>query len=427
MGSATSKQQQQQQQPQTLVAQGSGDVAQCPVQHHQKPPPPPSTKDSSDSSGCPVMHHDDNNNNKKDGSSLPYNVYSQQISPTNQMPLNPNQRPAPFQQTELSTKRVQSSIPKGNTDQETWTYPSPQMFYNALARKGKLSREDDQEQDIETVVAIHNQMNEQTWRHVLEWEQVLGYPAQSTKLLKFCGRPHDLSPKARLKHYLLGHPLPFDRHDWTVQRPDGTQARYVIDYYHNDNDDDNDDNNNNNNGGDSLLSSLLLVDVRPALTVSTVWGRAVQMPRAVYTDRTSFRYLPLWPDAQLRNQVAESQQVWQNMQRKQPKQGGSISKREAQALSASLSKVIQECRSEQEQLKDCNNNVECTQATLNLNMCMAQTWCPVPHQQLMRALKSNEEEEEEEIAKLLETLHQCVQAAQERTQQAKEQHESVFS
>ena len=43
------------------------------------------------------------------------------------------------------------------------------------------------------------------------------------KLLHFLGRPHDLSPKARLK-ILLGHPAPFDRHDWVVDRG-GTEVR----------------------------------------------------------------------------------------------------------------------------------------------------------------------------------------------------------
>jgi hypothetical protein len=33
------------------------------------------------------------------------------------------------------------------------------------------------------------------------------------KLLRFMGKPNDLSPKARLK-MLFGHPAPFDRHDW---------------------------------------------------------------------------------------------------------------------------------------------------------------------------------------------------------------------
>ena len=51
----------------------------------------------------------------------------------------------------------------------TWTYPSPQMFYNALARKGKLT-DDTAEEDIASVVALHNNMNEKTWAKVLQWE-----------------------------------------------------------------------------------------------------------------------------------------------------------------------------------------------------------------------------------------------------------------
>ena len=151
----------------------------------------------------------------------------------------------------LSTERVKSSIPKvrrracfvrgwtvsprvnltfallyllkysqGGADEgTTWTYPSPQMFYNSLARKNKLG--DTAEEEIESVVALHNNMNEKTWGRVTAWEAVIG-DGEPPKLLKFMGRPTDLSPKAMLKHYLLGHPLPYDRHDWTILRPDGT-------------------------------------------------------------------------------------------------------------------------------------------------------------------------------------------------------------
>ena len=62
----------------------------CPVKH--APPPP-----ASSGGGCPVKE---------------YNVYSQPIDATNQMPANPNQLPAPGQQKELSTNRVTSSISK---------------------------------------------------------------------------------------------------------------------------------------------------------------------------------------------------------------------------------------------------------------------------------------------------------------------------
>jgi len=37
------------------------------------------------------------------------------------------------------------------------------------------------------------------------------------RLKKFAGRPQDYSPKARLLNF-LGYKLPFDRHDWVVDR-----------------------------------------------------------------------------------------------------------------------------------------------------------------------------------------------------------------
>lgn len=135
-----------------------------------------------------------------------YNVYAQPIDPTNQMPANPNQKPAPGQAAPLSTDRVASGIPKGGTAAETWTYPSPQMFWNALVRKGKA--EGAKEEDMEVVVAIHNNMNENTWRQVLEWERLHSQAAEEKgdgdgaplpRLSRFMGKPDDLSPKAWVK------------------------------------------------------------------------------------------------------------------------------------------------------------------------------------------------------------------------------------
>lgn len=75
------------------------------------------------------------------------------LDPTNNMPAEPNQQPFPGQRVPLPTDRQPSSIPKGGT-QGTWLYPSPQMFYNALQRKGK--GDDVREQDMEAVVYNHN-------------------------------------------------------------------------------------------------------------------------------------------------------------------------------------------------------------------------------------------------------------------------------
>ncbi len=58
-----------------------------------------------------------------------------------QMPP-PNQRPSPDQPFSLSTQREQSTIPKfGGEEGETWVYPSQQMFWNAMLRKGTQRRE----------------------------------------------------------------------------------------------------------------------------------------------------------------------------------------------------------------------------------------------------------------------------------------------
>eukprot|EP00968_Pinguiococcus_pyrenoidosus_P009168 scaffold716_cov364-Pinguiococcus_pyrenoidosus.AAC.9 len=90
---------------------------------------------------------------------------------------------------------------QGGTD-GTWTYPSPQMFYNAIVRKGKKGSTS--EDDMETVVAIHNNMNERTWDQVMAWEKMhmeadAEEKGTSPKLLRFLGRPDELSLLARLK------------------------------------------------------------------------------------------------------------------------------------------------------------------------------------------------------------------------------------
>lgn len=94
------------------------------------------SKKKKEESACPVMHQ----KNKKNNKAVQYNVYSQPIDPSNQMPVNPNNRALYENQAyPLSQERVKSSIPKGGAeDGEKWSYPSPQMFYNSVRRKGKV-------------------------------------------------------------------------------------------------------------------------------------------------------------------------------------------------------------------------------------------------------------------------------------------------
>ena len=93
-----------------------------PVQSVQSPPIAPESgcpmkvsksNQNSLSSGCPMKSTETATNTYKNPNV--YNVYSQKIDPTNQMPVIANQNQAPGQTKPLETTRVQSTIPKGTT------------------------------------------------------------------------------------------------------------------------------------------------------------------------------------------------------------------------------------------------------------------------------------------------------------------------
>ncbi|KAJ3787594.1 cytochrome c/c1 heme-lyase [Lentinula aff. detonsa] len=179
--------------------------AQCPVDHKALH----SSSSSQAPAECPVDH-----------------------SSLNQMPTLSQGR-TPNQVLDLPTARTESSILRDSSTK--WDYPSPQQFYNALVRKGWETPEE----HIETMVEIHNFLNEQAWQEVLKWEKRVTDNPSEIQLARFKGRPGEISPKARfwlLAGWLLPSRFntepPFDRHDWIVRRPNtGEEVRYVIDYY----------------------------------------------------------------------------------------------------------------------------------------------------------------------------------------------------
>jgi cytochrome c heme-lyase len=100
-------------------------------------------------------------------------------------------------------------------------------------RKGKsdgVKDDKDLSNLMAEVVYTHNNMNEATWKRVMQWENLHSEMASNAHLNRFVGRPNDLSPLARLRTW-LGLPAPFDRHDWYVIRDGGQEVRYVIDFY----------------------------------------------------------------------------------------------------------------------------------------------------------------------------------------------------
>ncbi|KAF9543016.1 Cytochrome c1 heme lyase [Mortierella hygrophila] len=212
---------------------------------------------------------------------------SLKIDPTNNMPSKPDQFRIASQRRDLDTEREISSIPKAanspdpygdskkkaagegssgsgsgahapdpDSDQgEVWIYPSEQMFFNAMKRKNWSPREE----DMKFVVPIHNMVNEMAWKHILRWEKQMENTCGGPKLVKFEGKPKEITPKARIRSW-MGYTLPFDRHDWVVDRC-GKQVTYIIDFY--------------SGQPDPRYPEApsFYLDVRPKLTAEGAWQR----------------------------------------------------------------------------------------------------------------------------------------------------------
>lgn len=306
-----------------------------------------------------------------------YDVYGQELDKANLMPATPNQLPAPGQKHPLSTNRVISSIPKaGGGENETWTYPSPQMFYNALKRKGKADGV--READVDTVVSVHNTMNERTWREVMEWERRFHCAeCDNPKLKQFMGKPHELSPAARFRTWFRGYPMPFDRHDWIVDRCGKGEARYIIDYYYRE-------------GSDPIE-----IHVRPAVdSLPAAWDRlrhgAIYMRNAVFGEG-----LATQPSDQRVGSVAAH--GWGE----HVVHGETLDSDEFAFLSNLTPKDVQEIATDVQQkcakvgqaFRDAGDDpTKMEQANVSINYCMAQRICKSQANDFMAALEQNGDE-----------------------------------
>ncbi|KAK3904225.1 hypothetical protein C8A05DRAFT_42664 [Staphylotrichum tortipilum] len=238
---------------------------------------PPSPPSSPVRSSCPVPHGNPAANAALSSGTVSHNSNNappekpqepsmlSKLNPLNYMFHSISQERAPEQTHVLPTSRDESSIPKGSGD-GNWEYPSPQQMYNALLRKGYT---DTDVTAVESMVAVHNFLNEGAWGEIVDWERRFGkglsrgwevsrrgeenaaielrrLEAQEggqkqPTLVRFQGRPKEMTPKAAMLQVLgkiypskFGTEPPFDRHDWYVSRgADGQkkEVRYVIDFY----------------------------------------------------------------------------------------------------------------------------------------------------------------------------------------------------
>ncbi|THC88741.1 hypothetical protein EYZ11_011817 [Aspergillus tanneri] len=145
------------------------------------------------------------------------------LNPLNYMFSSISQERAPNQTVDLPVDRETSSIPRGDSN-GLWEYPSPQQMYNAMLRKGYTDTPQDA---VEAMVAVHNFLNEGAWEEIEGWERLfagglmqgwnkcrrgeenialdaardeLTGAANSSKpsLVRFKGRPQELTPKAQI-------------------------------------------------------------------------------------------------------------------------------------------------------------------------------------------------------------------------------------
>ncbi|KAI0169301.1 cytochrome c/c1 heme-lyase [Hypoxylon sp. FL1284] len=264
-------------------------MAGCPVKH--TPPNP------EQSSGCPVPHGAGAFSKEQRGKDDDSPSTLSKLNPLNYMFRDLSQAPAPNQSHALPTSREPSTIPRGDGD-GNWEYPSPQQMYNALLRKGY---DDTDVTAVESMVSVHNFLNEGAWAEIMDWEKRFagglyqgwrvcsrgeqnfdnmvkkyGYEKEvgdlSPSLVRFQGRPKDMTPKATMFQVMgwiypgaFGTEPPFDRHDWYVSREtngEKKEVRYIIDYY--------------SGPPEPTGEPVFYLDVRPAMTPSGAAERAVR-------------------------------------------------------------------------------------------------------------------------------------------------------
>jgi len=294
------------------------------------------------------------------------------INPDNMMPA-PNQEPADGQAASLSTERVASTIPRAGDGLETWTYPSEQMFYNALLRKGK--GDGVQEQTMSAVVAIHNNMNERAWKQVLEWEAMHCDECAAPKLVRFVGRPEELSPKARFKVALGLRARPFDRHDWTVDRC-GKEVRYILDYY-----------DLEHKQREDRLPELHDINSVPSIEMDV--RPALDSPSALL-DRLKMLITPAGNPAS--GEVGSFAKT-------------PIDPPKAPPSAASSTEIFGRCRDAMAAVSQCEGERECSQAQISLTMCIAAQVCSAEHA-AFRALKGSTDAEA--VAAQFDVVQDCV-------------------
>jgi len=152
-------------------------------------------------------------------------------------PYDPEKAKAAEEEAQGSFKGIHNAhvIPGGripatgrgnSSDGADWVNPTPAELFRALRRKNKPI----EEEDAWSVAFVHSVVVDQTWAQILEYEELHKDECAEPTLHSFEGKYGQDSVKTKLFNIFYPQMVPFDRHDWYVDRC-GKRIRYIIDYY----------------------------------------------------------------------------------------------------------------------------------------------------------------------------------------------------
>lgn len=132
---------------------------------------------------------------------------------------------------EIPGGRIPATGRGNSVDGSDWVNPTPSELFRALRRKQKYI----EEHDAYAVAFVHSVVVDSTWDQILTYEDMHKDECETPTLNRFEGKYGDLTFKTHLNNMLgwfdrTGELIPFDRHDWYVNRC-GKEVRYIIDYY----------------------------------------------------------------------------------------------------------------------------------------------------------------------------------------------------
>jgi len=182
---------------------------------------------------------------------------------------------------------------------------------------------------------------------------------------------------------------------------------------------------------------------------------------------TKFEPLPIFPTSELKQQVGESEKVWENIQMSvqeskkranEPAKAKSmiltkddipddqqevdddaldirITDEEARDIAKKFATMLDQCKHAEQLVRNCKDEAECSQYAAALSMCLAKVVCPVQHDSVAEALNANYNENNEKeteaynatFEKALENMSVCVVGKSQVAAVAREKYPNYFS